>query len=282
APRDAGVLRLLGVAQGMQGRHAEAAQTLTLARELHPDDALIHNSLGNALGNTGDKAGAAAAFARACEVAPQVAPFWHNYGKALNEDLRIEESLPALQRALQLEPDNVRARFLLAHALRTLGRGDAADAEYRHILAGNPHNAEAWLGLAQLSKPQFSADDIAAMRRTLQDASLNVDDQISIRFALARALEDAGEHASAFAQLADGNARVRHWHPWDAELFSARIDAMLAAFAPPPPTGAPNGQGSEVIFIVSLPRSGSSLTEQILASHPDIDGAGELTDLPTV
>lgn len=279
-PNDAEILRLLGTARGLTGHHADAVTLLTRASALRPNDALIHNSLGNALGRAGDKSGACSAFRRAAELAPDLAPVWHNYGKALGEDQRSEESLPVLTRALELEPDSLRTRFLLAHGLRVSGNSDAAAAEYRRILATHPHNAEAWLGLAQLTNIAFGDADIEAMRAAAMSTSLNDDDQISIRFALARALEDAGRVDESFKWFLQGNERVRHWYPWDAKRFSRHVDEFLAAFTPPPK--AESAQGSEVVFIVSMPRSGSSLTEQILASHPDVDGAGELPDLPAV
>jgi tetratricopeptide (TPR) repeat protein len=280
-PNDAEILRLLAAARGIMGLHADALTLLTRASALRPNDALIYNSLGNALRRVGDKTGACAAFERATQLAPNLAPVWHNYGKALSEDQRSEESLPVLARAIELAPDILRTRFLLAHGLRVSGRSDESAAEYRRILEMNPHNAEAWLGLAQLTNVTFTDSDIHAMRATANDSSLNEDDQISIRFALARALEDAGSVEESFGWLVQGNARVRRWYPWDAKRFTQRIDEFLAAFTPPPPPSAAM-QGSEVIFIVSMPRSGSSLTEQILASHGDVDGAGELSDLPAV
>jgi Flp pilus assembly protein TadD len=280
APRHAEILRLLGAAQGLQGRHADAVQSLQQAIALQPDDPLAHNSLGNALGNLGDKAGAALAFARACELAPDLAPAWHNYAKALCEDLRNEEALLVLQRALQLAPDNRRARFLQAQTLRVTGRMREAIEAYRQILGQDPRSGEAWLGLSNLRNASFDAADVAAMERAA-GAELNADDQMSIRFALARGYEDIGRYADAWRTYVDGNARVRGWYPWSAAQFSGRVDEFLAAFTPPPPV-APNRQGSEVVFIVSLPRAGSSLTEQILASHSQVDGAGELADLPAV
>lgn len=281
APRDAEILRLLGAARGMLGRHVEAVQTLTLASTLRPDDALIFNSLGNALGNIGDKSGASAAFQRATELAPQLAPAWHNWGKALSEDQHVEESLPVLRRALELAPANLRTRFLLAHGLRVAGRSEESAAEYRRVLEDHSHNAEAWLGLSQLSNVAFTESDIETMQAAVRDAALNDDDQISIRFALARALEDSDRTVESFEWLAQGNARVRRFYPWDAARFSKRVDEFLAAFAPSPAV-EPTKLGEEVIFIVSMPRAGSSLAEQILASHPKIDGAGELPDLPAV
>jgi len=279
APRHAETLRLLGSALAMQGRHAEAAASLREAITLQPDDALAHNSLGNALGRLGDAAGAAAAFARACALAPDLAPFWYNYAKALCEDLRNEEALPVLERTTQLAPDNLRAQFLHAHALRVTGRFVDAAALYRRILARQPA-AEAWLGLANLKNHRFDADDVTAMERIAQGET-NIDDRNSILFALARGYEDSGRYDEAFRTYLAGNASVRRHYPWDAAQFSARLDAILAAFTPAP-IGAAGRQGEEAIFIVSLPRAGSSLTEQILASHPQVDGAGELPDLPAV
>jgi tetratricopeptide (TPR) repeat protein len=274
------ILRLLGSAQAMQGRYADAAKSLHEAIALQPGDALAHNSLGNALGHLGDKAGAISAFARACALAPDLAPLWYNHGKALCEDLRNEEALAVLQCAVRLAPENQRAQFLLAHALRVTGRFDRSAALYRRILKHQPASAEAWLGLANLKNQRFDAADVAVMEHTAR-SPLDVDDRNSIFFALARGYEDAGRYADAFHAYLDGNAHVRRFYPWDAARFSAQIDANLAAF-PPPLAAGPRELGREAIFIVSLPRAGSSLTEQILASHPQIDGAGELLDLPAV
>ncbi|MBS0584555.1 MAG: sulfotransferase [Proteobacteria bacterium] len=279
APRHAEILRLLGSALAMQGRHGEAAANLREAIALQPDDALAHNSLGNALGRLGDKAGAATAFARACTLAPDLAPLWYNHAKALCEDLRNEEALPVLERATQLAPDNLRAQFLHAHALRVTGRFAESAARYRRILAQHAA-AEAWLGLANLKNQRFDANDVAAMERIAR-ADLGVDDRNSILFALARGYEDLARYDDAFHTYLAANASVRRHRPWDAARFSARVDAILAAFTPLP-VGAAGGQGEEAIFIVSLPRAGSSLTEQILASHAQVDGAGELADLPAV
>lgn len=278
APRHAETLRLLGSAQAMQGRYTEAATNLREAIAFEPDDALAHNSLGNALARLGDKAGAVAEFARACALAPDLAPLRYNHAKALCDDLRNEEALPVFEHAARLAPDDLRTQFLHAHTLRVTGNFAQAARLYRHILERQPA-AEAWLGLANLKNQRFDASDVATMERLAQ-SELSIDDRNSILFALARAYEDVDHYSDAFRCYLDGNASVRRFHPWDATQFSAHVDAILAAF--PPATSAPNAQGEEVIFIVSQPRAGSSLIEQILASHPQVDGAGELPDLPAV
>ncbi|MGH8041364.1 MAG: tetratricopeptide repeat-containing sulfotransferase family protein [Rudaea sp.] len=279
-PRNAEILRLLGMALNAQERYADALAYLRKAVELDPANALVFNSLGNALGHLGDKTAAVAAFAHACALAPQVAQFQYNLGKALNEDARPDAALVPLQAAVTLAPDDLRAQYLLAQTERVTGYTDIAARHYRQLLEGHPERAEAWLGLAGLQRLQFSAVDVDAMERTLR-CELNDDDAISIRFALARGYEGSQRYPEAIAMYRDANARERRHCSWDAGHFSRRVDEFLDTVNAPVSASA-DAQGAEVVFIVSMPRSGSSLTEQILASHHQVDGAGELPDLPAI
>ncbi|MFT3790334.1 MAG: sulfotransferase [Rudaea sp.] len=278
APGSTEALRLMATLRNAQGRHAEAVDLLRHSLQLREDDALAHNSLGNALGRLGDKAGAVAAFARACELAPHVAAFRYNHGKALVEDARDLQALPVLEQALRLAPDDARIGFLHARTLRVSGRPDEAAERYRTMLRADPGSAEAWLGLNGLKHLRFDAADVAAMER-VRNGKLSIDDANSIRFALARGYEDVDRYEDAYRTYLDANAHVRRRIVWDAAAFSARVDEFLAVDVADVPDGM---RGSEVVFIVGMPRSGSSLTEQILASHPQVDGAGELPDLPEV
>ena len=280
APRHAEVLRLLAMALHLQQRDAEALVLLRRAAAARPDDALIHNGIGTALAAQGDVDGAIVAFRRACELAPQAGPLWANLGKSLSDSGRFEEAVAALERAVALTGHDA-SRLRLAYALRVLGRTDAAAAEYRKLIARNPADGHAWLGLAGLRTRPFSAADIAALERALATAGADEDNRISLEFSLAKALEDHARYEEAFARYREANARVRRIRPWSAADFRRHIDAVLAAFAEPP-AGATTRLGEEVIFIVSLPRSGSSLIEQMLASHPQVVGGGELDDLPAV
>jgi tetratricopeptide (TPR) repeat protein len=280
APEHPDALRLLAMALHFQHQHAQAVQLLRRAADLHPEDALIQNGLGTCLDATGDRGGSIEAFRRACELAPQSAQLWANFGKALGDDGRFEQALPVLERAAQMF-DHGATQLRLAYALRVLGHTDAAASRYRAMIAANPGDGTAWLGLSNLRTRPFAAADIDAMTQALQAPQLSADERISLGFALAKGLDDQGRHAEAFARLTEANALTRRIRAWNAGDFSALVDAVLAAFREAP-TGAANGQGAEVIFIVSMPRSGSSLTEQILASHPQVDGAGELDDLAAV
>jgi Flp pilus assembly protein TadD len=280
APEHAEILRLLGLALRLQNRNGEALTVLRRAAAQSPDDALIQNGLGTALDANGDRDGAIVAFRHACEVAPQSAQLWANLGKTLSDDGRFEEALPVLERAAAMSAHGA-THLRLAYALRVLGHTDASAHRYRELIARNPADGTAWLGLASLKTRPFATADIIAMQDALKQSQLSNDERISLGFALAKALDDHGRYADAFAALAHANRLTRQIRPWKAAEFSARVDSVFAAFAQAP-AGAPNNQGDDVIFIVSPPRAGSSLTEQILASHPQIEGAGELDDLTAV
>lgn len=280
APEHPEILRLLAIALRLQNRNAEALELLRTAVARRPHDALIQNGLGTALDAAGDGAGAIAAFRHACELAPQSAQLWSNLGKTLSDHGHFEDALPVLERAVQLS-DHGATQLRLAYALRVLGHTDAAARRYRELIARNPADGTAWLGLASLKTRPFSLADISAMQQVLAQQQLSEDARISTGFALAKALDDHAQYPQSLAALVAANALIRHLRPWHRAEFSAHVDAVLGAFAQAP-AGASALQGDEVIFIVSMPRAGSSLTEQILASHPQIEGAGELDDLTAV
>ncbi len=280
SPEHPEILRLLAIALRLQNKNAEALISLRRAAVQRPDDALIQNGLGTALDANGDRHGAIAAFRRACDLAPHSAPLWANLGKTLSDAGRFEEAVPVLERALQIA-DHHTTRLRLAYALRVLGNADAAAQYYRDMVVRNPADGAAWLGLASLKTRTSAAADIPIMQAALLRPQLGDDDRISIGFALAQALDDHARYPDAFDVLMHANAQTRHIRPWNRAEFSAHVDAVLAAFAQAP-AGVSTKQGDEVIFIVSMPRAGSSLAEQILASHPLIEGAGELDDLTAV
>ncbi len=170
----------------------------------------------------------------------------------------------------------------LGHVLKTLGQQADAVAAYRQAVTLQPHLGEAWWSLANLKTVKLDAADRATMTAALADvAPERTEDRFHLHFALGKALEDAGEAEAAFAAYHQGNALRRSLLAYSAADFSAEVDATIAAF--PAPFLAAAGQGGvparDPIFIVGLPRSGSTLVEQILASHSQIEGTMELPDL---
>lgn len=280
APAHPEIERLLALALRAQSRNAEALELLRLAAQRWPADVLVQNGLGTALDACGEREAAIAAFRRACELAPQAAPVWSNLGKTLCDYGLFEDAVPVLERVAAMT-DHAASKIRLAHALRALGRIDDAERLLRTMLERDPADSQVWLALAGLKTRPLSAQDIATVEALLQRQNLKPGERISLQFTLAKAYDDHGRYADAFSLYTQGNAGTRQLHPWQAAHFSQFVDDILRIFSQPS-TSAPGGLGDEVIFIVSLPRSGSSLTEQILASHPLIDGGGELDATTTV
>lgn len=280
APKHPEVLRMFALVQSVNGRTYEAIQALLQANARQPNDPMIYAALGSAYEAIKDFARAREALRRACELAPDVAACWFNYGRRLMLDNEHDAALRALRRAVELEPTHTAARTMLANALAAEGDDAAAVELLRQITAAAPDAAgQAWWNLATLKPMPLDEKDIAAMERVLSRGQASTADRIATTFALALALEHYGDYARAFATFQVGHALARRGEPYDAAAASRHVDSILQAFSPAP-AGSVEAQGGEVIFIVSLPRSGSTLTEQILASHSQVHGAMELQDLP--
>ena len=274
-------LRLLGITRQLQGRSDDAIAALRGALEKVPGDALTLTNLGTALRASGDIESAIVTLRRATDLAPDLAAAWYNLGRALGPAGHAGEAHEAYARALRCDPDHVKARIGYADTLRMQGRIEEAATAYRAAMS-KPGGIQAWLRIANMQTVKFSADETAALERAFASPATRENDRVVLGFALAKALEDQDRYAEAFTVLSTANAIKRRHVQWDPHAFSTRIDSIMKQFARPPATASPPELGREVIFIVSLPRSGSTLTEQILASHPDVEGASELPDFGNV
>jgi len=276
------VLRLQAGMLSLRGQHAEAVRAMRNALDKRPNDALYHNTMATVLADAGDLDAAIAELGRACELQPGMAAPWYNLGVLLTRGVRYAEAADALRRAIALAPHHASARAQLADLLRVSDRSDEAIAEYRKLLTEQPWAGMAWWGLADIKTLRMTEDDCTAIQRALGDSRASDDDRIAMGFALGKALDDQGRYAESLDAIAAANAIARRRKTWNAAGFDAAVDAIAAAFTPQLASVAQEELGREVIFVVGLPRSGTTLTEQILASHASVEGAGELTDLPLV
>ena len=276
------VLRVRAGIHSLQGQHQEAIVAMRQALEQRPEDALYHNTMGTILGSAGNFDGAVEILQQACQLQPGLALAWFNLGVMLVRGVRNDEAEAALQNAVALSPNQMTARALLGDMLRNRGAVSEAAAEYRKVIAQQSWAGMAWWGLADLKTTRFEDSDIQRMQAAIQQPAASDDDLMAIGFALAKALDEAGRYAESLDALAHANAIARRRQVWDAPGFSANISVVNAAFTPAPQAARATALGGEVIFITSLPRSGSTLVEQILASHRAVEGAGELVELPTV
>ena len=217
---------------------------------------------------------------RACELAPESASAWYNLAEALKPQVHTEEAIDALQRTLALDPSHLPAWLALARAWASLGRIDDAVSSLREILRREPGHAEAWYALSNLKTVALDSQDVLLLESALARRGLAPGSRVWLGFALAKALEDQGDYAGAFDVLRDANALQRSQGKWDSKGERARVDAIMRVFAGLPQKPLDTDLGREAILIASIPRSGSTLLEQILASHPDVEGANEIKDLP--
>jgi tetratricopeptide (TPR) repeat protein len=203
---------------------------------------------------------------------------WFNLGRNLQLQGSSAQAAAALRQACTLAPQFLPACILLADALVHLGDSEQAAQHYRAALRLHPACGDAWRGLANIKTRPLSEADRVQLDSLLQHRDVADSDRIAMGYALGKACEDAGEYARAFAALQAANVRLKTMSPWHAAGFSETIDAALALTATLPSPLDPE-LGREAILIVGLPRSGSTLFEQILAAHPQVEGASELPDL---
>jgi tetratricopeptide (TPR) repeat protein len=284
APSHPEVMRLRAAIAYTQGRLDETIELLRRAIAARPYDPQTSIDLGNALARRGDIEDAIAAFRRSAAIEPQRAAPLFGIAQLLEQAGEIERAIETLHEALRREPDNIAARNRLARALHFAGRVDDAQAEYRHTLSRTPGAVMAWFGLSTLRTVRFDSQDLASLQTLAARDDLHTQERAPALFALAKAFEDNEQYDGAFSALTAANAARRRQLVWDAGKFSENARAIELAFATASATSelgttstTPLGDG--IVFIVGMPRSGSTLIEQILAAHPDVATGGELDDV---
>jgi tetratricopeptide (TPR) repeat protein len=281
APQHPEVLRLLGILHTRARRPDAARDAFGRALAQWPDDPLVLTDLGNLEQACGRTDAALTHWRRVCALAPDYPMGWFNLGRNLQVLGFTEPAVDAIRRACALAPTLLPAHVLLGDALVHLGRFEEADRRYREALALHPACGDAWRGLANMKTRPLSEGDRTRLLTLIRSEGLAEGDRIAMGFALGKVSEDQGRYADAFAALSEANARQRALAPWNAAAFHASMQAVLAAGAMLPAPIDP-ALGKEAIFIVGMPRSGSTLFEQILAAHPEVEGASELPDLGEV
>lgn len=270
---------LEGLCQASLGAHEKALDAHRQALSLAPGIAGNYNNVANALNALGHHAKAVHALERALALKPDYPEALNNLGNAFNGLNKPAQAVDVLEKALALRPDFPAALNNLGIALSSLGRTDEAIGSYEAAVAARPEYAEAWRNLTNEKRFRKGDPQIAAIEHAFAGAA-NDSDRMHLAFALGKALADSGEHERAFGFYARGNrlAREKVTDPLgEPRALFARIRSLYEAG--PPPAVAAGPASRRPVFILGMPRSGTSLAEQILASHPQVFGAGELQAL---
>ena len=251
---------------------------------------------------------------RAVEIAPTFTPARTNLAMVLGRMGRPEEALTLLDGIFDEEGDRIGHLNLKAATLGRLGEFDEAMKLYEDVIARDPNQpgvwtsyglmlktvgrqsegveayrkaidlrptlGEAWWSLANLKTVRFDDDDIAAMESALESADLRDEDRFHLEFALGKAMHDAKRPDAAFDHYAKGNALRRKFHPLDGGKLARTVERSIAIFTSEMLGRSGGCDAQDPIFIIGMPRAGSTLVEQILSSHSQVEGTSELPDLP--
>jgi tetratricopeptide (TPR) repeat protein len=239
-----------GVALCGLHRYAEAIELHKSGLELAPESAVGYQSYGDTLLANHDVAGAERCFRRAVELMPDISAFWVRLGSVLSTVGKFEESSSCFRRALTIDPNDV----------------------------------SAYKGLASISRAPANAE-IERLTTLLATADLHDEDRIAADFGLGKLLDDTDRFDEAFERYAEGNLLYRNRCKkervfFDADATRRQVDESIARYTPDSFGRFQTGDPSELpVFIVGMPRSGTTLVEQIIASHPKVFGAGELNQM---
>jgi len=281
-PADAGLWRLLGVALLRLGDISGSIDALRKAVAHAPGLALAHLNLGSAMRAAGHTDEALACFERAIELDPRLAAAHYNVGNTQLSARRLEASVLAFDAATRLAPDHFGAWFNRGHALKALGQLEEAAASYRQALRIQPGSGEAWWALADHKGVRLTEEDAAQMTSRREHPALSESSRVALEFALARAQEELGRYDEAFASLLSANRRQRNLVRYDSVAYEQQVDSVMSHFSDlrlarteAADTGLCGRPGDAPIFIISMPRSGSTLVDQILSSHSRVTSTDE-------
>ncbi|WP_019528305.1 tetratricopeptide repeat-containing sulfotransferase family protein [Dasania marina] len=278
-----GAISILAQLATQQKQWLAAEQMLQQALDYSPYNLGLWHKLADVSSHAGKHEQRVYAAQQCVNISPGKAHLESILGSSLAHAGQYQQALAAYDSAAQLDPADANIQVQRGHILKTLGRRDAAIAAFRHSIQLRTQNGVAYWALADFKNFDFSAADITAMQAIASDESAPAEHRSQAGFALANALERQGEYHAAFEYYLQAN----HLRPdayFDAEQFQKHSQEGRKLFNHEllqPPSGFSH-DGPRPIFIVGLPRSGSTLIEQILASHSAIEGTMELPNLPRV
>jgi predicted Zn-dependent protease len=311
--------RLLAAGAALcENRIPEAEALLRRHLHEHPTDIAALRMLAEVAARIGRYPDAENLLARCLELAPGFHGARHNYAVALHRQGKHAAALPQIDRLLETGPHNPNYRALQAavlagigeygraidiyvgvlkeyprqatmwlsygHALKTAGRVAEGISAYRRALELESRLGEVWWSLANLKTYRFDADELAQMRKQLAREDLSAEDRFHFHFALGKALEDQAQYEPSFQHYREGNALRRARVHYEPERIRTQVAGARALFTEEffaARAGAGAG-ANDPIFIIGLPRAGSTLIEQILASHSQVEGTMELPDVPAL
>ena len=282
-PTDVAAIRMMAELAGRIGRYRDAESLLRRALELAPGFLAARANLATVLYKQNR-------FGEAAEVLEEVLardPANHAHlnlrAAALGRIGEYDEAIRLFAELLETFPDHAKLQMSHGHLLKTVGQLDEGIAAYRKALAVQPDLGEVWWSLANLKTVTFDDTDVAAMEEALAGGPAQ-EDAFHLHFALGKAWADRKDYARSFDHYDAGNRLRRAEMDYDPQTTTAQVDSMIEVLTPAF-LAARSGSGDpspDPVFILGMPRAGSTLIEQILSSHSQVEGTMELPDIPAM
>ena len=283
-PTDVAALRMLAEVAARLRRYGDAQTLLERCLELSPSfDGARHNYA--LVLNRQGKAAAALPHVDTLLAKEPRNPGYLNLKAAILANLGdYGESIALYERVLKEFPRQPKIWMSYGHSLKTAGRHDESVAAYRRAITMDATLGEAYWSLANLKTFRFSDADVQVLRAALDRETLSDEDRLHFEFSLGKALEDAAEFAESFVHYAQGNAIRGRLQPYDAAENTRYVERCRQQYTPEFFAARKSGGAASAapVFIVGMPRAGSTLLEQILSSHPLVEGTMELPVLPQI
>lgn len=278
APADATLLNALGIVRMKQGLHVEAIRLFSGTLEKRPNDSDALSNLAATFTALQQPHRAAAYLERLTQVLPFSV---HAYKRASDNRLSlgdVEQAIRYGRQAVRLAPGNAMGRLSLADALEAGGRFRQAKFQYLAVLENDADQSTALSGLLSLKNTSVAERHVTSAKRLLDGVGLHDPDRVQLQLAMAQYFDQRGLYATAFEHLNHGNAIRFRNHAFDSRAHSQAIDQLILACTGSTLAAIPTHEvrSNRPIFIVGMPRSGTTLVEQILASHPQVAAGGEL------
>ncbi len=279
-PFDVAAIRMLAELAARIGRMKDAENLLRRAVELAPGWTAAKANLALVVGRMGRPADALALLDDIFADEPEELSHWNLKAATLGRLGQFEEGIDLYEHVLAKSPGQSRVWLSYGHMLKTVGRQAEGVAAYRKAIAIKGTLGEAWWSLANLKTVQFDENDVDAMEGALAASGLSDDDRLHLEFALGKAMHDLGRSNEAFAHYARGNATRLKQQPYRVQQIRQTVDRCIEEFTANALARDGGCDEPDPIFIIGMPRAGSTLIEQILSSHSLVEGTSELPDIP--
>ena len=283
-PFDVAAIRMMAELAGRLDRLGDAENLLRRALELAPGFNAARANLATVLHKQNRPSETITELDRLLKADPENAAHQNLKAAALGRVGGYDEAVRLYAAVLERFPDQPKVWMSYGHVLKTVGKQAEGIAAYRRAIGIAPHLGEVWWSLANLKTVQFDDADIAAMTGALVQKDLDEEDCFHLHFALGKAHDDRGAAALAFTHYAKGNDLRRAMIDNDPREFTRHAARSEKLFTPAFFTARANHgcNAPDPIFILGMPRAGSTLIEQILSSHPLVEGTMELPDIPAI